>query len=67
MPLSLLSRYPSGTWRGFLLRVAMIAVAAGIVLGIADWCDIPLDPMHPSRPHPAPYTEHTHPSAAPEP
>lgn len=45
MPSNLLSRHPPGTWRGFLLRVAMIALAAGIVLGIADWFGVSLDPL----------------------
>ena len=70
MPSNLLSRYPQNTWRGFLLRVAMIAIAAGIPLGVADWFGISLDPinrMERARPHPGPDTQHATPSSYPEP
>ncbi len=67
MPPNLLLRHPPGTWRGFVLRVAMIAIAAGIVLSVADWFGISLDPTDRGRLHPGPYTEHAPPSRTAEP
>lgn len=54
MPIRSLFRYPAASWRGFLLRVATIALAALVVLGVADWLGISLDPLHPAPMHPAP-------------
>jgi hypothetical protein len=48
------------TWRGFLIRVATIAVAALIVLGAMDLFEYLHDP-HPA-PHPAP---HPYPESTP--
>ena len=46
--------YPANTWRGFLTRVATIAVAALIVLGTVDFVEYVRD-SH------APHARHTQP------
>lgn len=63
----LLFRHPPSSWRGFLLRVAVVAVAGLIVLGVADWLGILLDPFGLSPQHRAPYTQDAAPSRTPEP
>jgi hypothetical protein len=67
MPLKRFYLPPQGTWRGFWLHVAVIAIAALVVLGIADLFNISLDPLHRASPRPAPYQEHRTPSSVPEP
>jgi hypothetical protein len=44
-------RTPADTLRGFALRVVVIAVATLIVLGIADFFHLSLDPFHAPHPH----------------
>jgi hypothetical protein len=63
MPPRSLFRHPASSWRGFLLRVATIALAALLVLGVADWLGISLDPLHPAPPHPSSDTEPAAPPA----
>ncbi|SEG24431.1 hypothetical protein SAMN05421819_2357 [Bryocella elongata] len=70
MPSNLLLRHPPNSWRGFLLRVVIIAIAAGIVLGVADWFGISLDPMNRmerARPHLGPDSHYAAPTSSPEP
>jgi len=64
---NVLSRHPQGSWRGFIVRVAIIALAALIVLGVADWFGISLDPMNRATPRPAPQEQHAPSSTVPEP
>ena len=44
------SRYPANTWRGFLVRVATIAIAALIVLAAIDLVQYLQDSHTPNQP-----------------